>query len=450
MLDRFLHRFYHRGTGLNFFFARRFRPAGIGLCVVLILSSAMLLGQQGNPTYQVFSLSLGMAVIGIVCAFFRKARMAAKRDLPRHATAGEPMKYSVRVTNHGRSRLRRAWIAETPPDSRPGFHEFHHQREPEEAGRNAFDRFMAYYRWQWLLHRKRLIQGGASQNGLNLAPGQEATATVEIKPLRRGVILLDDLRVLLPDPFGFFQRCRKVRAPAATLTVLPRRYRLPHIQLAGEAAFRIGGDDTTNAIGNSGEFVGLRDYRPGDPMRQIHWKSWARTGHPIVKELEDTFYPRYGLILDTHSPGGGDDSFEAAVSVAASFVASLDKSECLLDLMFIGGEAHRVTAGRGLEKSDKLLEVLAGVSATPVPNFETLARLVLRHREDLTSCIVILNGWNPEREAFLATLARGGVRCSPLLIGAGPKPPHTPGHWLETAHLERDLLSLPRQLPAMS
>ena len=81
--------------------------------------------------------------------------------------------------------------------------------------------------------------------------------------------------------------------------VLPRRYPLPPIELPGGAAFKITGETNTNAIGNSGEFVGLRDYRPGDPLRQIHWKSWARTGRPIVKELEDTFYPRYGLVLDT-------------------------------------------------------------------------------------------------------------------------------------------------------
>src|SRR5690606_22341242 len=110
---------------------------------------------------------------------------------------------------------------------------------------------------------------------------------------------LDDLRVQLPDPFGVFQRNRKVPSPAATLTVLPRRYRIPPVELPGTARLQIGGDATSNAIGQTGEFVGLRDYRPGDPLRQIHWRSWARTGRPIVKEIEDTFYPRYGLVLDT-------------------------------------------------------------------------------------------------------------------------------------------------------
>jgi uncharacterized protein (DUF58 family) len=267
-----------------------------------------------------------------------------------------------------------------------------------------------------------------------------------VTPLRRGVIRFDDLRLLLPDPFGLFQRCRKVKAPAATLLVLPRRFPLPPIELPGGAAFKITGEANTNAIGTSGEFVGLRDYRPGDPLRQIHWKSWARTGRPIVKELEDTYYPRYGLILDTLSCDRSDQQFEEAISVAASFASSIDTSESLLDLMFIKNEAHLVTAGRGLERAEKLLEVLAGVTPERTENYQALAQLVLRHRGDLTSCLVIFNGWDDAKARFLQTLTRNAVICAPLVIGTGPAPAGVPGHWLESGNLARDLRRLPTRL----
>ena len=291
-----------------------------------------------------------------------------------------------------------------------------------------------------------MFTGGASDEDLNLKQGQQGRISIEITPLRRGVILLDDLRVLLPDPFGLFQRCRKVKAPPATLTVLPRRFPLPPIELPGGAAFKISGEANTTSIGTSGEFVGLRDYRPGDPLRQIHWKSWARTGRPIVKELEDTFYPRYGLIVDTLSCDRTDHQFEEAISVAASFAASIDTSESLLDLMFIKNTAHIVTAGRGLERAEKLLEVLAGVSPERTEKFTELAQLVLRHRDDLTSCLVIFNGWDKTRERFLHTLTRSGVLCAPIIIGNGPAPGGTPGHWLESGHIARDLQRLPLRL----
>ena len=136
--------------------------------------------------------------------------------------------------------------------------------------------------------------------------------------------------------------------------VLPRRYRLPEPNLPGEACFQLGGEALSNAIGQSGEFLGLRDYRPGDALRHIHWKSWAKTGRPIVKEFEDVFFPRYGLVLDNFAGPGDEDLFEEAVSVAASFASAIDTKRSLLDLMFIRDEAIVVTAGRGLAKPEKL------------------------------------------------------------------------------------------------
>ena len=445
-LDRSLHRFYSRSTGFHHFVGRRLRPAGIGLCFVFMLATSLGLGHQRAPVYQLFSFCFALGLISLPWAFMRRVRLRASRELPRHATAGKPMRYALKVRNEGKRRVRRAWLLETPPDPRPEVDEFVLLREPGEEERNRFDRFFAYFRWQWLMLRRRLFAEGVSGDEVVLEPGSQTTVFIELTPLRRGVIRFQDLRVQLPDPFGLFQRCSKVAAPAATLTVLPRRYWLPPVELPGGADFQISGESNTNAIGNSGEFTGLRDYRPGDPLRQIHWKSWARVGRPIVKELEDTFYPRFGLILDTVSTDRSDVTFEEAVSVAASFAASIDSSESLLDLMFIKDEAHMVTAGRGMERAEKLLEVLAGVTPERVGNFHALSQLVLRHRDDLTSCLVILNGWDEERAEFLGTLKRGGVICSPVVIGRGKAPPGLPAYWLESGQIERDLKRLPSRL----
>ncbi|MBK1817910.1 DUF58 domain-containing protein [Luteolibacter yonseiensis] len=445
-MDRWLYHVYFHGSGIYHFLLRRCRPAGITLLIVLVLATCLGLGKQASSTYQLFSLSLGMVMIGVPWAMSRRARVEAKREMPRFATAGEPLRYTVRVWHHSPRRLSRAWLADTPPDPRPGLADFTVLREPGEEERNLFDRTLPYYRWQWLYLGNRLFSGGFSKDDVSLEHGQHASVTMELTPLRRGVIRFNDLRVLLPDPFGLFQRCRRVKAPTATLTVLPRRFPLPPIELPGGAAFKISGEANTNTIGTSGEFVGLRDYRPGDPLRQIHWKSWARTGRPIVKELEDTFYPRYGLIVDTLSTDRTDQQFEEVISVAASFAAAIDTNESLLDLMFIKNEAHLVTAGRGVERAEKLLEVLAGVSPEREDNYEDLAKLVLRHRDDLTSCLVIFNGWDQARSEFLNKLTRGGIVCAPIVIGRGANPGQAPGHWLESGQIMRDLKRLPVRL----
>jgi hypothetical protein len=446
--DAWMHKLYFRGTGVQHFFSRRLRPAGVALALVFILMTCLGMGHGKEPVYQLFSLCLGMTMIGVPWVIIRQASVEAKRDLPRFGTAGEPLRYSVQVWNRGKRRLSGAWLSDTPPDPRPNLADFTSLREPGEEERNAFDRKFAYFRWQWILLGNRLFSGGSSRVEIDLKKGEHARVFIDIIPLRRGVIRFDDLRVSLPDPFGLFQRCRKVKAAAATLTILPRRFPLPKIELPGGAAFKISGEANTNSIGNSGEFVGLRDYRPGDPLRQIHWKSWARTGRPIVKELEDTFYPRYGLVVDTLSGERTDHRFEEVISVAASFAASIDTSESLLDLMFIKDEAHIVTAGRGIERAEKLLEVLAAVSPERMENYHTLAQLILRHGDDLTSCLVIFNGWDEVRADFLKSLTSRGIICVPLVIGTGPAPSSVPGHWLESGKIARDLLRLPSRLVA--
>ena len=443
---RLVHRAYFLSTSIGHYWMRRVCPAGIGLGVVMVLGAMLGVGEPRRSAYQLFSLACGMGLLGLPLAWLRRATLSARREIPRHATVGEAIRYTLHVTNLGRRRVRRAWLVETPPDARPNLLEFALQREPGEEERNWFDRTFAYYRWQWLMTRKQLFAGGASADELKLAAGGHGQVAVEITPQRRGVIRLNDLRVLLPDPLCLFQRCRKASAPATTLTVLPRRFALPPIELPGSARFQIGGEVTSNSIGNSGEFVGLRDYRQGDPLRQIHWKSWARTGRPIVKELEDTHYPRYGLVLDTFPAAGPGALFEDAVSVAASFAATLDTRESLLDLMFIKDQAHIVTAGRGLARAEKLLEVLAAVEAEPGPGFDTLARLVQRHGDELTSCLVIFAGWDETRAAFLRNLQRGGITCVPIIIGNGPAPAALPGHWVQSGHLARDLRRLPNRL----
>ena len=440
---RWLHRTYFRSSGIHHFISRRLLPAGIALGIVFVAAAALALGHTRGPIYLLFSFCVGMALIGLPWALIRRATLVASREVPRHATAGEALRYPVRIRNTGNRRIARVWLAESPPDPRPDLEDFSRLREPGEEERNGFDRTFAYFRWQWLLLRNRLFTDGSSQEEIRLKPNEETRVFIELIPLRRGVIRLHDLRALLPDPFGLFQNCVKVSAPPATLTVLPRRFPIPAFQMPGAAAFKVSGETNTNRIGNSGEFVGLRDYRPGDPLRQIHWKSWARAGRPIVKELEDTIYPRYGLVLDTLCTERSDVRFEEAVSVAASFACAIDTSESLLDLMFIKNQAHIVTAGRGLERAEKLLEVLAGVTPERSGDFKELARLVLRHRDRLASCLVILNGWDETRAELLRALERGGVSCVPIIIGNGPPPAEHPGHWLQSGHIARDLKHLP-------
>ncbi|MFD2256539.1 DUF58 domain-containing protein [Luteolibacter algae] len=445
---RYLHWTYYRGDAVQHWFSRRIRPAGIAIILTVIFAAFMSIGQHRNAIYQMFCFSFGLAFISLLWVIFRNAKLSAMYELPRHATVGEALRYTVTLKNLRSRRLKGARLLQTQPDARPSLEEFAQIPEPEEHSRNAFDRTMAYYRWQWLMSRKHGFISYESKDLIDLRRGETQRLALSLLPQQRGVFPMHDLRVLLPDPLGFFQKCRKVPTSPARLVVLPKRYRLPPLRMPGSAAFRIGGEETSNAIGNSGEFVGLREYRPGDSLRLIHWKSWAHTGKPMVKELEDNFYPRYALVLDTFAGSPDSTVFEEMVSVASSFIVGLDHSESLLDLMFIAEKAHTVTAGRGMERAEKLLEVLAGVKIETITRFEILSETIIRHREQMTSCLLVLNGWDEQRADFVKKLLKSGVVSVPLVIGTGPAPEGLIGYWLESGEVERDLLRLPGELSA--
>src|SRR6185295_2895545 len=139
---------------------------------------------------------------------------------------------------------------------------------------------------------------------------------------------------------------------------LPQCYRLPPLLLPGARRYQHGGVALASSVGDSEEFVALRDYRPGDPLQRVHWKSFARVGYPVVKEYQDEFFERHALIIDTFGGSATEEAFEDAVAVAASFAAAVDTRECLLDLMFVGRETYCFTAGSGQLQAQHLLEVL--------------------------------------------------------------------------------------------
>lgn len=432
------------------FLTHRLRPAGVMLILLVPASWLLMPLHSLGPMFQVRGVIFAMLGVGFLWVLLRRGKAAAKRTVPRLASVGEEVSYRVEVTNTGGMALRGASLLEMAPDARPSLALFAHSREPEENERNLFDRTLAYHRWEWLQGNLTKFSQEKAPQLADLAPGETGMVTLSLKPHRRGVIPLQDLRLCLPDPLGLFQRCRRVAAPNDKLIVLPRRYRLPPLALEGSARFQIGGETASSTVGQSGDFTGVREYRPGDPIRHIHWKSWARTAKPIVKEYEDVFFPRYGLVLDTFATGEQAELFEEAVSVAASFAASIDTQESLLDLMFIRDEAYIFSAGRGEERVDRMLEVLAGVQCDPLPDFEALQKLVMKHSDDLTACIFVMTGWCEQRRDTVTRLHRSGTNLKVLSVCANIEntqelllkhPSPVPVKLLRQGHVQDDLIA---------
>jgi uncharacterized protein (DUF58 family) len=418
-------------SALDHWLRQRLTPAGWLALGASAAAAAAGLDTTQNASYQAGALGGALLVLAWATSLLFRARIEARRELPRYATAGEAFSYAVAVTNRGAHPIRGALLRERVADPRPGFQAWRRAREPGEARRNWFDRHMGYFRWRWLIDR-RTPEAMEETPLPELAPGAARTVRLSLTPRRRGRIELAGLRVGRTDPLGLVRGL--VRLPlAAHIIALPRRYRLPALALPGRRKHQRGGLSFVSSVGDSEEFLALREYRPGDPLQHIHWKSFARVGRPIVKEFQDEFFERHALVLDTAAPDGEDAAFEDAVAVAASFVHTIDTQECLLDLLFVGGEVRQYSAGRGQLHAEHMLEVLAGVGPSAPGEFEALARHVLQSRAALASCILVLVTWDDARRTLAETLAATGIEVRAILVCASGREPRNPPAWLAVA-----------------
>lgn len=453
---------YRRLSRFTHWSERRF--TGVGRVVISATMVFTLFGIDTEQTtaYQGFAFLVSLLALSVVFLWLTsmtyRGRFSVRRDLPRFATAGEPLEYRVRVRRTG-SAARRAerglTLFEDLAFAWPTRAELSRAKEPG-VRRNKIDEFMGFYAWTWLLAERR--NGTVEARDLPLLPpGGEVAVSVRLTPRRRGAVRYAGVSLARTDPLRLCRAFVRNALPQSLL-VLPRRYRLAPMTLAGHRRYQPGGVALASSAGDSEEFFGLRDYRPGDPLQRMHWKSFARLGQPIVKEFQTEFFERHALALDTApcdagegAGDGGAQAFEEAVSVAASFVHTLDTQECLLDMLFIGEQAHVYTAGRGLLRAEHLLEVLAGVQRhgggghgqEQAGTLRRLERAVLERRGELSGCILVLCGWDDGRRRLVDALRGAGLQLLVLAVvdDAVTIEPVAGVRRVRTGHVQEDLLS---------
>jgi uncharacterized protein (DUF58 family) len=388
---------------------RRFTPAGATVLVGLLLAAVFGPDTDNNVAYQGFTLLLALVVLAVAFSWFFRGRFSATRTLPQFGTAGIPFRYTVMVQNLTRRMQKGLTLLEEVVAPLPPLEEW-------MAAQLALQRQMRSMRLSQGIRRDLFKVAKLNESPVPaMSPGAAVEVAMEVTPLRRGVLRFGGVLVARPDPLGLFRAFSRLPL-AQSVLVLPKRYPVPALALPGTMKYQEGGVALAANVGQSEEFVSLRDYRHGDPIRHIHWRSWAKAGKPVVKEFADEFFVRHALVLDTFTDQPGSEVFEEAVSVAASFACTLQTQESLLDLLFVGPHAYTFTAGRGLAQTDQLLEVLASVRPCRQQLFQSLEHLVLGHVEVVSGCICVLLAWDAPRRNFVEKLKSLGVPVMVLVV----------------------------------
>ena len=165
-----------------------------------------------------------------------------------------------------------------------------------------------------------------------LLPGFRKSHTweYEIEEMPRGEHVLEGIQVEIADFFGWVKKTRLVSLPQ-TILVYPNTVEIPYRPMesrydqgAMAAPFTLV-KDTTMASG-------LRDYRPGDRVSWIHWKSFARTQTMRTKEFEDR-QSQDLFVMDDRKPS---DKFEVQVELVASILQSVVRANSSVGYLSIG------------------------------------------------------------------------------------------------------------------
>lgn len=195
-----------------------------------------------------------------------------------------------------------------------------------------------------------LTMAGAPPVRTELAANEHRTVCISVPAHRRGWLHPGRLRLESSYPLGIF-RAWSHPHPDLRCLVYPRPVERPLPALAQAGAESIGDRDA-----GSDDFAGLRPRTPGDPLRHVAWKAFARDpdNRPLlVKRFAGGATPE--LRLDwSHLPPASD--VEERLSILTGWVLSARQLDLRYSLVLPSGELGPAV---GEQHADRCLEALA-------------------------------------------------------------------------------------------
>lgn len=158
-------------------------------------------------------------------------------------------------------------------------------------------------------------------NFFQITAGSLSEKTVRFIASRRGWLKIDSCKLSTSFPFGFFIKTKTMPIQLETL-VYPalQKMELPKTFPSGDGAGKL--------IRSSGSEIGsIREFKPGDPLNSIHWKTTAKTGEFRTKEFTAEGSKKISIFLNIKDNQTGETiplpELERRVSETASLIFHL-------------------------------------------------------------------------------------------------------------------------------
>lgn len=331
----------------------RFTTGGRVLLWGAVATATMQFGGLTEPLVYCFGVCFSALFLAMVVGTPFRPRLQMSRQIISFPSAGEIFSYRVSVKNIGRRVARNVVIEERglPPDIRP-------------------------------VDDSPVIEV--------LAPGERVSVTLKLNCLRRGAYELEQLQGTSSFPTGLFKSGQKV-AMSSRLLVYPRIAEVGTFDVPHSRNHQPGGIAVASRVGESTEFLGMRDWRQGDRLRDIHWPSTARVGRLIAKEFQEEYFVRLAVVLDIEAPRARDEpQLERAVSLTAGITDVLARKEYIVDIFAAGDDVYHFQAGRSLAYLGNILEILACVDPGKRLDTQALQSVLLPEAPRLSAVVFVM------------------------------------------------------------
>ncbi|HEX9682714.1 MAG TPA: DUF58 domain-containing protein [Acidimicrobiales bacterium] len=190
-----------------------------------------------------------------------------------------------------------------------------------------------------------------------LGPGEVAWRRYGFELRRRGLVTLDPVMIETADPFGLVTAARAA-TDSTRIIVVPRIVAIrPLPRAASPVAGRAPDAPGRPVVAGHGEFHSLREWREGDELRSIHWRSSLRRGALLVREDEAPHDGMAAVVIDTRETDWDPAGFEEGMEAAASIVAASTKVGHKIRLVTTDGADSGY--GVGTPHLDRVLSMLA-------------------------------------------------------------------------------------------
>jgi uncharacterized protein (DUF58 family) len=332
-----------------------------------------------TTAYHFFTMISSTFIIAFILNFIYRPRVVCSRTLPGLAEAGSKLSCQVITSNPGSRKFYKLKITEI---------------------------FWSVY-----------IEYPENKVLASISPGEKTVYELVLLPQKRGVYFSKGLLVTSDFPFDLFNWGKRAGLPAK-LVVFPAYKRLETFDLALGRKFQPGGIALSSHVGDSTEFIGTREYVFGDNPRHIHWKSWARTGKPVIKEFQEEYFVRLALIIDTQAVQAA--LFEQGIAMAASVADYLSKFDYIIDIFAAGNEFHHFQAGRSLAHFENILELLACIEPVARVDFGQVYNSLAGDLSGLSGIVFIFMDWDSEREKLIREVLGQGIGVKVLVYNDKP------------------------------